>query len=519
MGMSIMSIRRVAKRLLAPVIIVLVVAMMVGVFYIGFPAMNRPVDSSVYVGPSIKVNGQLLKDDEFNNYMMQAGQQAQQYAQYGMSYSEAQIRDTAVSMAIKDIAFQQEMKKAASKIKVTHGDVDALIKKYLPTEEEVQSFMERQGYTSKNQLKDMVFKQLEQQKFVLLKAHQLKISVSQAEILASLQQITVSHILIGLKDANNKPRTDGAALQLANQVYQKVTSGGDFAQLAKQYSEDPGSKDKGGTYGPMPLDQFKTSMDKVFVAGALALKNGQISKPIKTQFGYHIIRLDALSTPDAKSSEYKEKYTEIRDNLLLKKVQESPLFTAWADKITRDAQSKLEILDPGLRAFRLQQEQKWPEAAQAYQKALEKNYYKSQINTYLDASTVYLQLKQPKEALAILKKAPVASTDSIDYQAALANAYKANNETAKGQEILVKYGQAHAGDVKVHTQLKAIYTQWNLTDLAAKENQFILDAQKKEQEGLQKYQESLKQKAPAAQQQVQQPAAAQTTPPTTTSKK
>ena len=105
--MSIMSIRRVAKRLLAPVIIVLVVAMMVGVFYIGFPAMNKPGDSSTYVGPSIKVNGQQVKDADFNTYLAQAGQQAQQYAQYGMSYSEAQIRDTAVSMAIKDIAFQQ----------------------------------------------------------------------------------------------------------------------------------------------------------------------------------------------------------------------------------------------------------------------------------------------------------------------------------------------------------------------------------------------------------------------------
>jgi parvulin-like peptidyl-prolyl isomerase len=193
-----------------------------------------------------------------------------------------------------------------------------------------------------------------------------------------------------LKDANNKPRTDGQALQLASEVYKKVSSGGDFTQLAKQYSDDPGSKDKGGTYGPMPVDQFKTSMAKEFVDGTLALKAGQISKPIKTQFGYHIIRLDSRAVPTG--SDYNEKYKQIRDGLLVRKTQESPLFTAWVQKINNNAKNNLEILDPGLRAFRLKTEQKWPEAAQAYEKALSKGYYKSRIDTYMDASDVYIQL-------------------------------------------------------------------------------------------------------------------------------
>lgn len=506
MGMSILSIRRYAKRLLAPVIIVLVVAMMVGVFYIGFPSMSR--ENVGYAGPSIKVNGQKLSDEDFNNYMMQANQQATQFAQYGMVYSEAQIRDTAINMAVQNIAFDQEMQKVKSKIKVSGSEVDALIKKYLPTEEELQSFMERQGFTSKNVLKKAVRKDLERQKFIQFKANQLKITVPRADIIGQLEQITVSHILIGLKDSNNKSRTDGQASQLANEVYQKVTTGGDFAQLAKQYSDDPGSKDKGGTYGPMAVDQFKGSMAKEFVDGSLALKAGQISKPIKTQFGYHIIKLDSLGLPTG--SEYKEKYKQIRDSLLVRKAQESPLYSDWVQKINRKAQNKLEILDPGLRAFRLKTEQKWAEAAQAYEKAFKKGYYKSRVETYIDASDVYLQLKQPKEAIVVLKKAPAATTDLIDYQIALANAYKADNNQAKGQAVLVKYGQTHADDVKVHSQLKDIYTSWNLTDLAAKETQILADIQKREQEKAQQYQDSLKQQQPGTEQ--TQPAASETAP-------
>jgi parvulin-like peptidyl-prolyl isomerase len=510
MGMSIMSIRRYAKRILAPVIIVLVVAMMVGVFYIGFPLMTK--ENTGYVGPSISVNGQKVSDEDFSNYMAQAGQQASQFAQYGMVYTDAQIRDSAINMAVQNIAFQQEMDKVKSKIKVSNSEVDNLIKKYLPTEEEVQSFMERQGYTSKSQLKNMVKKSLEQQKFIAYKAKQLKIKVSRSEILGQLDQITVSHILIGLKDQNNKPRTDAQALQLAKEVYQKATSGQDFAALAKQYSDDPGSKDKGGTYGPMGVDQFKNSMAKEFVDGALALKVGQISAPVKTQFGYHIIKLDAHGLPTG--SEYKEKYNEVRDNLLLQKAQQSPAYSDWMQSVNRKALGKLEILDPGLRAFRLKNEQKWQEAAEAYEKALKKGYYKSRIDTYTDASDVYIQLKQADKAISLLKKAPaVVTADNFDYQVALANAYKANQNMAKAKAILAKWGQEHADDIQTHTKLKDIYTSWNLTDLAAQETQIVANIQKQQAEKDKAYQESLNQKQSAIGQTGQtQPAASQPTP-------
>lgn len=61
-----------------------------------------------------------------------------------------------------------------------------------------------------------------------------------------------------------------------------------FDQAARRYSEDPGSKDKGGLY---EIDRNEKSWDRDFIAAAFRLKDGEISNPVKTQFGYHLIMM------------------------------------------------------------------------------------------------------------------------------------------------------------------------------------------------------------------------------------
>jgi peptidyl-prolyl cis-trans isomerase SurA len=63
---------------------------------------------------------------------------------------------------------------------------------------------------------------------------------------------------------------------------------GTFESLAKRYSEDPGSKERGGQYQISRVDK---SWDPAFVNAAFRLKEGQISNPFKTKFGYHIVQL------------------------------------------------------------------------------------------------------------------------------------------------------------------------------------------------------------------------------------
>jgi len=90
----------------------------------------------------------------------------------------------------------------------------------------------------------------------------------------------VKHILI-----TTDTRDAAAAQKLANDVYAKIQAGMTFAQAAAQFSEDPSSKDQGGLVDAYAPGIFSTDFDNA----VNALKNGQVSKPVKTQYGSHII--------------------------------------------------------------------------------------------------------------------------------------------------------------------------------------------------------------------------------------
>ncbi len=97
----------------------------------------------------------------------------------------------------------------------------------------------------------------------------------------------ISHILITTDN-----RSDEEAAKLAQKIQAELKSGETFEALVQKYSEDPVSKESNGQVEGYTVGAFGDAFDQA----VLALKqNGQISAPIKTEFGYHIIRLDQLS--------------------------------------------------------------------------------------------------------------------------------------------------------------------------------------------------------------------------------
>jgi foldase protein PrsA len=102
---------------------------------------------------------------------------------------------------------------------------------------------------------------------------------------------TVSHILIAEKAGDGSVDFD-ASLTKANALKAKLDAGADFATLAKENSADPGSKDKGGDLGFQAYNT--TQLVKEFVDGFKNLKEGEISAPVKSQYGYHIIKATGL---------------------------------------------------------------------------------------------------------------------------------------------------------------------------------------------------------------------------------
>lgn len=124
------------------------------------------------------------------------------------------------------------------------------------------------------------------------------VSVSDEEIQAyydehldSYKSATVSHILISDET-------------LANEIRERAANGEDFAELAKEYSEDTGTKDNGGSLGTVTYDT--TQYVQEFTDAFKQLKDGEISEPVKSDYGYHIIKV----------TDYKEQtLDEVKDTI------------------------------------------------------------------------------------------------------------------------------------------------------------------------------------------------------------
>jgi foldase protein PrsA len=124
---------------------------------------------------------------------------------------------------------------------------------------------------------------------------------------------TASHILVATKAE-------------ADRIRAEVTPQ-NFAELAKENSTDTGSAQQGGSLGPIQKGQLVPEFEKV----AFSLKDGQISQPVKTQFGWHIIMVDI--TP-AKTTSFAEAKPQIISSQLSQKRQAE--FTNWSEKVLKE---------------------------------------------------------------------------------------------------------------------------------------------------------------------------------------
>jgi foldase protein PrsA len=130
------------------------------------------------------------------------------------------------------------------------------------------------------------------------------------------EEVSARHILV-------------PSLALANQIEADLKAGQNFADLAKKYSTDPGSKDKGGDLGTFRRGQMVPAFDKY----AFSAPIGQISPPIKSPFGYHIIQVESR-TP-AKRATLASAQPQITEQL--REQQEAPLTQPFLQGLTQKA--------------------------------------------------------------------------------------------------------------------------------------------------------------------------------------
>jgi len=155
-----------------------------------------------------------------------------------------------------------------------------------------------------------------------------------------------SHILFTAGDRGTAKDKEGAR-KIAQEVLAKVRANpADFAKLAKQYSKDPGSADKGGDLGFFG----RNMMVKPFEDAAFSLKEGQISDLVETDFGFHIIRVTEIKPAQLKP--FEEVRAEIETEYRRQQAQKK--FAEAAETFTNTVFEQADSLQPVADKLKLQ---------------------------------------------------------------------------------------------------------------------------------------------------------------------
>ena len=139
-----------------------------------------------------------------------------------------------------------------------------------------------------------------------------------------VDEVLARHMLV----SSNEVRTEREYEQLVKSLHQRIETGEDFAELARQFSEDPGSTQEGGKLGWASLDSYVAE----FAATAKGFAKNELSKPFKTQFGWHILQLLDRRNTD-KSVQFQR--DQIRRLSFNRKFEEEK--NSWLRKIREEA--------------------------------------------------------------------------------------------------------------------------------------------------------------------------------------
>ncbi|WP_286884377.1 peptidylprolyl isomerase [Aneurinibacillus sp. UBA3580] len=216
-----------------------------------------------------------------------------------------------------------EMKKEAEK---NFKQFEDFTKQQLGQDEKLTQFYADRKVTE-GEMKDFFLDQVKMISYFSkdVKEEDKKKEYEQAKKEGYLTQIDVRHILIG-----TEKRSKQEAKKKADELVKQLRNGADFAKLAKENTDDPGTKETGGLY-QLPSSDGLTigGMVEPFKKAALTLPLNKISDPVETEFGYHIMRVEKR-----KEQSYDEVKKDITNMLAQQKEQE--FFTSKVKGIIKE---------------------------------------------------------------------------------------------------------------------------------------------------------------------------------------
>jgi parvulin-like peptidyl-prolyl isomerase len=235
------------------------------------------------------------------------------------------LRGQAMQFLVQRAQFEQ--KASDLDIKVSDKDVEKrlaqLKKQYFGGSEKKYAAQLKQQGLSEEQVAQDVRAQVIQER--IYNNVTKGVEVSDKEIQSNYKKNKAQYVQPASRDVRHilvKKKT------LADQLYSQLLAGGNFAALAKKHSQDPSSKSQGGK-----LTVSKGQTVPAFDKAAFSLAKNALSKPVKTQYGWHIIQ-PLSGVKKSKTTPFKQVKDAIRQQLVQEKKQKK--MTEWVNGIRKD---------------------------------------------------------------------------------------------------------------------------------------------------------------------------------------
>lgn len=304
----------------------------------GLEFSDALLDEEIVNTPAFQVDG-VFDPGQFQLVLGGAGYSA-------MTYRDEMRRDKTfqqLSNGIRATAFltQPQVQRTSSLAQQTRDvaflrvDIDGMLADQVISEDEISTY-----YASHTD--EFMTEETVDVSYVELKREDLMAAVDVVEedllqffedtqgVYAEEERRRIAHILVEVNDEV----TEADASATIDEVYEKVLAGGDFAELAKEYSSDPGSAEIGGDLGFNAPGTFV----EAFEAVAYNLALNEMSTPVQTEFGFHLIKV--VDVEDAKTPEF----AEVRDRVILA-YRENKAEDVFVQQSARMSELSFETLD------------------------------------------------------------------------------------------------------------------------------------------------------------------------------
>jgi len=462
-------------------IIVVCVAFAVGLLYLGGDALFGQTSAFPAVA---EVNGVTITSLELDQAYASIASFAAQLGQPLTRVQEIPMRFT----ALQELVDQRLMLQAAKRERIT---VDKR-----RVEEEFNQIKDRFGDRFNAVLRQQGLNQASLRELIRdsllleeVRARKSKVMLSEDEVRAAFdaqrEEVEVRHILIDPYADEFGGDWDGA-LEKAWQIKARLEAGEDFAQLAREHSADPGSREAGGSLGYIRRADPHVPE---FIEAAFALEAGEISDPVRSVYGYHIIQVT-----DRRMGEPERPYEEVADEYRsqLERERSEAQFAAWLAGEREKAQ--VLIHDAALRAYQLAQMGRLDQAIAAYREAIARNPNDGYLHYRL--ALLLEEVGAVDEALqAYADAASIQATDAFLWLA-LGSAYQEQGAYEQAKEAYVNASELSPTSLQLHQLLLQAYTEMGFEELARSEQAKIDEIQQqlieefiRQQEALQRQRE------------------------------